>query len=209
MLKPVLILNISHIFNELILKFNFNKKKSDFNNSLFLTLSSLPLLRQEYSYQFSGKAAFCIKSINGLYFEKVKEEIILMLEVSKAELRINYRIEYDSFGYLWILFENDDTVIEDGLLYVLNGLNSLIKIIEDHGVKDLIFIIIIRFNNFNHEQERLYLILNYNATTFYPYIKSGNTRNNKKEILLANSLQDKLPIEKDKSKWYSVIEMPI
>lgn len=193
----------------MIFKFHFNKKKSDFNNGLFLTLSSLPLLRQEYSFQFSGKAAFCIKSINGLYFEKVKEDVILMLEVSKAELRINYRIEYDSFGYMWILFENDDPIIEDSLLYILNGFNSIIKIIEDHGVKDLIFIITFRFNNFNYEQERLYLILNYSSAAFYPYIKTGISRNNEKETLLASLLQDKLPIEKDKSKWYSVIKMPI
>ena len=53
----------------------------------------------------TGRCAVSLKSVSGMYFTEMKDDIQRFLNASKAEFELSYNIVTDSYGYLWVILQ--------------------------------------------------------------------------------------------------------
>jgi hypothetical protein len=148
-------------------KFIKKKYNSKTDSDVLFSLSSAYLtIESKMGLKNSGRCALSLKSISGMYFNEMKDDIKRFLDISKTDFELTYRTVIDSYGYLWVILEGKK--MED----LLAGISAVGDTVDEKGFSDQLLAAIFEFTDDRNRKE--YLIYNYKRNTFYPFVPFDN-----------------------------------
>jgi|Deesub1362A_J573_1020465.scaffolds.fasta_scaffold00191_10 hypothetical protein len=149
----------------------------------------------------SSNAGILVKPLKTHYYRESENIIREMLQLIEDSYKTRSQIEKDSYGYTWILMEDED--FED----LVNAVYMLESVFEDHNLKNQILVGVFRFEG----DYRLYWIYSFKKGKFYPFIPeepSEKKRNTAQELRVANLMEKILPVEKKVEEWFPLWDIP-
>ena len=181
-----------------------NKPRTD-SDAIFSLSSAYITLEIKLGLKSTGRCALSLKSIDGMYFTEMKDDIQRFLNTGKSDVELNSRMVVDSYGYLWMIL--DGKSMGD----ILAGISAVGDTIQEKGFSNQLLVAIFEFNN----EEKLsngstqYLIYNYKSNKFYPFVPFGQkTRNSENEMKIMATIVDEVPFEQDMTLWYPLWDLP-
>jgi hypothetical protein len=184
------------------IKKNYNPKTD--SDVLFSLSSAYLTLESKIGLKNSGRCALSLKSISGMYFNEMKEDIKRFLDISKTDFELTYRTVTDSYGYLWVILEGKR--MED----LLAGISAVGDTIDEKGFSNQLLAAVFEFANDRNKKQ--YLIYNYKRNSFYPFVPvdgGQKTRNTEEEMKMMATIGDEVPLEKDMTLWYPLWDLPL
>lgn len=186
---------------------NNDKPKTD-SDSIFSLSSAYITLETKLGLKNTGRCAVSLKSVSGMHFSEMKDDIKRFLDASKAEFELSYNIVTDSYGYLWVILQGRS--MED----ILAQLIAVGDTIQDKGFSNHLLAAVFEFNdegkNNSNKKHRQYLIYNYKYNKFYPFVPIGQEiRNTEEEMRIMAEIADEIPFERDMTLWYPLWDLPL
>ena len=186
-------------------KFVKKKYNSKTDSDVIFSLSSAYLtIESKMGLKNSGRCALSLKSISGMYFNEMKDDIKRFLDISKTDFELTYRTVIDSYGYLWVILEGKR--MED----LLAGISAVGDTVDEKGFSNQLLAAIFEFIDDRNRKE--YLIYNYKRKTFYPFVPLDNgtkSRNTEEEMKIMATIGDEVPLERDITLWYPLWDLPL
>jgi hypothetical protein len=186
-------------------KFIKKKYNSKTDSDVIFSLSSAYLtIESKMGLKNSGRCALSLKSISGMYFNEMKDDIKRFLDISKTDFELTYRTVIDSYGYLWVILEGKR--MED----LLAGISAVGDTVDEKGFSNQLLAAIFEFTDDKNRKE--YLIYNYKRNTFYPFVPLDNgtkSRNTEEEMKIMATIGDEVPLERDITLWYPLWDLPL
>ena len=186
-------------------KFIKKKYNSKTDSDVLFSLSSAYLtIESKMGLKNSGRGALSLKSISGMYFNEMKDDIKRFLDISKTDFELTYRTVTDSYGYLWVILEGKR--MED----LLAGISAIGDTVDEKGFSDQLLAAIFEFTDDKNRKE--YLIYNYKRNRFYPFVPLDNgkkSRNTEEEMKIMATIGDEVPLERDMTLWYPPWDLPL
>jgi hypothetical protein len=186
---------------------NNDKPKTD-SDSIFSLSSAYITLETKLGLKNTGRCAVSLKSVSGMHFSEMKDDIKRFLDASKAEFGLSYNMVTDSYGYLWVILQGRS--MED----ILAQLIAVGDTIQDKGFSNHLLAAVFEFSdegkNNNNKNHRQYLIYNYKYNKFYPFVPIGSEiRNTEEEMRIMAEIADEVPFERDMTLWYPLWDLPL
>lgn len=186
---------------------NNDKPKTD-SDSIFSLSSAYITLETKLGLKNTGRCAVSLKSVSGMHFSEMKDDIKRFLDASKAEFELSYNMVTDSYGYLWVILQGRS--MED----ILAQLIAVGDTIQDKGFSNHLLAAVFEFNdegkNNSNKKHRQYLIYNYKYNKFYPFVPIGKEiRNTEEEMRMMAEIADEIPFERDMTLWYPLWDLPL
>jgi hypothetical protein len=186
-------------------KFIKKKYNSKTDSDVLFSLSSAYLtIESKMGLKNSGRCALSLKSISGMYFNEMKDDIKRFLDISKTDFELTYRTVIDSYGYLWVILEGKR--MED----LLAGISAVGDTVDEKGFSNQLLAAIFEFTDDRNRKE--YLIYNYKRNRFYPFVPLDNgrkSRNTEEEMKIMATIGDEVPLERDMTLWYPLWDLPL
>jgi hypothetical protein len=186
-------------------KFIKKKYNSKTDSDVLFSLSSAYLtIESNMGLKNSGRCALSLKSISGMYFNEMKDDIKRFLDISKTDFELTYRTVTDSYGYLWVILEGKR--MED----LLAGISAVGDTVDEKGFSNQLLAAIFEFTDNRNRKE--YLIYNYKRNRFYPFVPLDNgkkSRNTEEEMKIMATIGDEVPLERDMTLWYPLWDLPL
>ncbi|HKG40970.1 MAG TPA: hypothetical protein VKA98_02430 [Nitrososphaeraceae archaeon] len=190
---------------------NAHRKKLQTDSDAIFSLSSTYIsLQTKLGLKSTGRCAICVEKVSGSHFGQLKQYIDSFLDSIKANFELSYSTLIDKSDYLWIII--DAKRIED----IVACVTAVGEIIEERGFSGQLLSAVIEFSDDDDGIENpYYLIYNYKLDSFYPFVPTNTTinqrrRNNQAEMkIMAAVTDDKLPFEKDMTHWYPIWDLPL
>lgn len=186
---------------------NNDKPKTD-SDSIFSLSSAYITLETKLGLKNTGRCAVSLKSVSGMHFSEMKDDIKRFLDASKAEFELSYNMVTDSYGYLWVILQGRS--MED----ILAQLIAVGDTIQDKGFSNHLLAAVFEFSdegkNNSNKKHRQYLIYNYKYNKFYPFVPIGKEiRNTEEEMRMMAEIADEIPFERDMTLWYPLWDLPL
>lgn len=186
---------------------NNDKPKTD-SDSIFSLSSAYITLETKLGLKNTGRCAVSLKSVSGMHFSEMKDDIKRFLDASKAEFELSYNMVTDSYGYLWVILQGAS--MED----ILAQLIAVGDTIQDKGFSNHLLAAVFEFSdegkNNSNKKHRQYLIYNYKYNKFYPFVPIGKEiRNTEEEMRMMAEIADEIPFERDMTLWYPLWDLPL
>jgi hypothetical protein len=186
---------------------NNDKPKTD-SDSIFSLSSAYITLETKLGLKNTGRCAVSLKSVSGMHFSEMKDDIKRFLDASKAEFELSYNMVTDSYGYLWVILQGAS--MED----ILAQLIAVGDTIQDKGFSNHLLAAVFEFSdegkNNSNKKHRQYLIYNYKYNKFYPFVPIGKEiRNTEEEMRMMAEIADEIPLERDMTLWYPLWDLPL
>jgi hypothetical protein len=186
-------------------KFIKKKYNSKTDSDVLFSLSSAYLtIESKMGLKNSGRCALSLKSISGMYFNEMKDDIKRFLDISKTDFELTYRTVTDSYGYLWVIL--DGKRMED----LLAGISAVGDTVDEKGFSNQLLAAIFEFTDDRNRKE--YLVYNYKRNRFYPFVPLDNgkkSRNTEEEMKIMATIGDEVPLERDMTLWYPLWDLPL
>jgi hypothetical protein len=186
-------------------KFVKKKYNSKTDSDVIFSLSSAYLtIESKMGLKNSGRCALSLKSISGMYFNEMKDDIKRFLDISKTDFELTYRTVIDSYGYLWVILEGKR--MED----LLAGISAVGDTVDEKGFSNQLLAAIFEFTDDGNRKE--YLVYNYKRNRFYPFVPLDNgkkSRNTEEEMKIMATIGDEVPLERDMTLWYPLWDLPL
>jgi hypothetical protein len=186
-------------------KFIKKKYNSKTDSDVLFSLSSAYLtIESKMGLKYSGRCALSLKSISGMYFNEMKDDIKRFLDISKTDFELTYRTVTDSYGYLWVILEGKR--MED----LLAGISAVGDTVDEKGFSNQLLAAIFEFTDDRNRKE--YLVYNYKRNRFYPFVPLDNgkkSRNTEEEMKIMATIGDEVPLERDMTLWYPLWDLPL
>jgi hypothetical protein len=186
-------------------KFIKKKYNSKTDSDVLFSLSSAYLtIESKMGLKNSGRGALSLKSISGMYFNEMKDDIKRFLDISKTDFELTYRTVTDSYGYLWVILEGKR--MED----LLAGISAVGDTVDEKGFSNQLLAAIFEFTDDRNRKE--YLVYNYKRNRFYPFVPLDNgkkSRNTEEEMKIMATIGDEVPLERDMTLWYPLWDLPL
>jgi hypothetical protein len=185
--------------------YNNNKPGTD-SDAIFSLSSAYITLETKLGLKSTGRCALSLKSVDGMHFTEMKDDIQRFLNIGKSDVELSNRMIVDSYGYLWVIL--DGKSMGD----ILAGISAVGDTIQEKGFSNQLLVAIFEFNNKekpNNGDSIQYLVYNYKFNKFYPFVPFGQkTRNSENEMKIMATLADEVPFEKDMTLWYPLWDLP-
>jgi len=186
---------------------NNNKPKTD-SDAIFSLSSAYITLETKLGLKNTARCAVSLKSVSGMHFSEMKNDIQRFLDASKAEFELSYNIVTDSYGYLWVILQGKS--MED----ILAQLIAVGDTIQDKGFSSHLLAAVFEFSdegkNNNNKKHRQYLIYNYKYNKFYPFVPiDQGIRNTEEEMRIMAEIADEISFERDMTLWYPLWDLPL
>ena len=183
-----------------------NKKPGADSDAIFSLSSAYITLETKLGLKSTGRCALSIKSVDGMHFTEMKDDIQRFLNIGKSDVELSNRMVVDSYGYLWVIL--DGKSMGD----ILAGISAVGDTIQEKGFTNQLLVAVFEFNNKekpNDGDSIQYLIYNYKFNKFYPFVPFGQkTRNSESEMKIMATIADEVPFEKDMTLWYPLWDLP-
>jgi hypothetical protein len=185
--------------------YNNNKPGTD-SDAIFSLSSAYITLETKLGLKSTGRCALSLKSVDGMHFTEMKDDIQRFLNIGKSDVELSNRMIVDSYGYLWVIL--DGKSMGD----ILAGISAVGDTIQEKGFSNQLLVAIFEFNNKekpNNGDSIQYLVYNYKFNKFYPFVPFGQkTRNSENEMKIMATIADEVPFEKDMTLWYPLWDLP-
>ena len=186
-------------------KFIKKKYNSKTDSDVIFSLSSAYFtIESKMGLKNSGRCALSLKSISGMYFNEMKDDIKRFLDISKTDFELTYRTVIDSYGYLWVILEGKK--MED----LLAGISAVGDTVDEKGFSNQLLAAIFEFTDDKNRKE--YLIYNYKRNTFYPFVPLVMVQNQgilRRKMKIMATIGDEVPLERDITLWYPLWDLPL
>ncbi len=171
-------------------------------DTLFSISTACITLEANLDITHAGVAGICFKIVSSTTFDRLRSDLEDLLTLTRRDTATEYRIEKDSFGYLWIVLRDND--FED----LVTTINLISETVIENGFGSALLCSVFKFKN--RRGKKIYMIYNYKSGRFYPFIPEGaRERDEQYELKLNAVLSTELPLEKDISKWYPMWGIPL
>ena len=162
----------------------------------------------------SGQAGVCFKPASGQQFAETATEVEQLLNIGK-DAKIHE--ESDSYGYRWIVIDDDD--FSD----LINEVHVVNTTLQDNGWGPQLLCSVFGFIPIPGgasdpkspggppEVAGTYLVYLYKRGTFYPFVpfRGAEKRDTDRERLLSVTLATDLSIEPDLERWFPLWGLPV
>ena len=147
------------------------------------------------------KAGLVFNPVESTYFDNLDREIKDLLRISGRDSGTRFEVTDDEFGTRWVVLDDPD--FED----LVSTIHGVAETINEHGFGDRLLAAVFKFE---YDRQEAYWIYNYKSGRFYPFVQSGVTqRDNNFELRLGEIMKsEKIPVERDLEKWYSLWGIP-
>lgn len=183
-------------------------------DALFALPSAAVTLETAAGLVLSGKAGVCWKPPAGRPAEDVQREISQLLDIPDDDAAPGGATEAgalsqaeDSYGYRWLLLEDDDV---ENLVTRVHVVNSTLT---DEGWGPQLLCSVFGLApgpDADKETRPLFLVYLYKRGTFYPFAPDGTEhRDSELELRVRAVLGSDLPTEPDLSRWFPLWDMPL
>lgn len=173
------------------------KSKSE---ALFAMATAQVTLSTKLQLTPARRAGIAFKPVDSAYFAEAEQQLQDMLKISGKDENLQYTTQTDSFGYRWIILENDD------FEQLVAGQHMVSITLTDNGFGDQLLAAVFRFDTASRP---VYWIYNYKRGAFYPFVPQGNhERDNGEELRLTAVIGRELPIDKATDHWYAIWGIP-
>ncbi|MGB8033593.1 MAG: hypothetical protein WCF03_07220 [Nitrososphaeraceae archaeon] len=185
--------------------YNNNKPGTD-SDAIFSLSSAYITLETKLGLKSTGRCALSLKSVDGMHFTEMKNDIQRFLNIGKSDVELSNRMVVDLYGYLWMIL--DGKSMGD----ILAGISAVGDTIQEKGFTNQLLVAIFEFNykeKPNNGDSIQYLVYNYKLNKFYPFVPFGQkTRNSENEMKIMATIADEVPFEKDMTLWYPLWDLP-
>ena len=125
-----------------------------------------------------------------------------LLEAVTAQSQSRVRRKQDSFGYEWLVVEDEQ--FED----LLTAVHVVASELTARGFGDRLLAAMFRFGA---GEQKIYWIYGYKRGTFWPFVPTGEgqQRDNARELELKAKLEQELPVEPDIAVWFGFYDAPL
>ncbi|KCZ72531.1 hypothetical protein ANME2D_00960 [Candidatus Methanoperedens nitroreducens] len=147
----------------------------------------------------SKGAGICFRPIEASRFRNAQIEISELLQRSCQETNTTYKMQKDSYGYLWVILNDEHFEDLVATLYLVS------QTLAEHGFDEQLLCAVFKFGN----ESTVYWIYNYKQARFYPFVPKGKQRDSTYEFRLRSVMDKELPIEKDVERWYPLWDIPV
>ena len=174
---------------------------------IFALAAAAPSLA-DAELKFDGRAAVCLKPVEGADFTAADHEIqaLVQLAANSRDFHGRATTEQDTLGYRWLLFNDSD------LGECVNLIHLAGSTLQEKGYGEQLLVAGFRFR-LGPESTRGHLLYNYKRGRFYPFIPSGTdgqrTRDHAAEFRASGALSTLLPMEQDISRWFPLWDSPL
>ncbi len=148
------------------------------------------------------KAGICFKPQASSHFERARQEVEELLELSSKETNTRYQVLKDDYGYVWILLE--DPEFED----LVSSIYLVSEGLLERGFGRQLLCALFPFKK--KESTVIYWVYSFKHGNFYPFAPMhSKERDSALEFRMRSLMEKELPIEKDVSRWYPLWDAPI
>jgi hypothetical protein len=180
------------------------KIKGPAPDRLFAMSTAWVTMEAELGMKATGRAAIVFQPIANTDFEAIVADMEEVLGATGHETGTAIEKKDDSFGYRWMILQDDD--FED----LVVGLNAVNSALDDGGYGDRVLAALFAFTG--PGDRPVYFIYNVKRGTFYPFVpKPGSVqaRDNEAELRYKAQLDRELPIEQELERWFPLWGVPV
>jgi hypothetical protein len=161
-------------------------------STAYVTLNTNLNLRSE-------GAGICFKPLEASRFQNAELEIEELLQQSCKETHTIYKIQKDSYRYLWVILNDPD--FED----LVSTIYMVSETLNEHGFGEQLLCAVFKFK----DESDVFWIYNFKQAKFYPFVPKGKQRDSSYEFRLRSVMEKELPIEKEVERWYPLWDIPV
>ena len=174
------------------------KSKSE---ALFAMSTAQVTLQTKLQLTPGRQAGIVFRPVESSYFADAERQLQDMLRQSHTDENLSYQTQTDSYGYRWIIVENDS------FEQLVAALHMVSLTLTDQGFGDQLLAAVFRFDTAGGP---VYWIYNYKRGAFYPFVPhgTGQQRDNGRELELGGIMKGELPIDKATDHWYALWGIP-
>jgi len=173
------------------------KLKAQAPDRLFAIATANVTIDTEVGMKATGKAAVVFQALATSDFQTIVSDMEEVLRATGDEMGTRIERRDDSFGYRWMILEDDDF---EELIVGLNAVNSALR---DGGYGDRVLCVVVQY-------DRALFIYNVKRGTWYPFVSAGeNRRDNEAELRLRAQLERELPMEPELERWFPLWGAPL
>jgi len=192
-----------------MLDFSWIKKKitkhEEESDIIFSLSGGRITLETTLDLRSTGRCGISFKSMSGMQFNALTNDITNFLNHSIDEFKITYDTLTDSYGYFWIIL-NAKTMEDE-----LAALMAVRDTVEDSGYLQFLLASVFQFQtNYSTVKNIAYLIYNHKRRNFYPFVPvAKQERNSEYELKIMAVLSKEIPFENNISLWYPLWNIPV
>jgi len=178
-------------------------------DALFAVPTAALTLQTALGFVPTGDGAVCYRAAAGAGFADAQGDLVALLsQKATGEAVPNVSTQTDTFGFTWLLVDNDplDATAPDltGLCTDLHAVNTTL---EQDGFGPGLLCSLIPFAD--SAGRKVALVYLYKQGTFYPFAPTGpSTRDNLLEIQVRDAVKGDLPLEGDLGRWMALWGAP-
>jgi len=148
------------------------------------------------------KAGICFKPQASSHFERARQEVEELLDLSCKDTNTRYQVVKDDYGYVWIVLEDPD--FED----LVSNIYLMSEGLVERGFGGQLLCALFPFKS--KDMRFVYWVYSFKHGNFYPFApKSGKKRDSASEFRMRSVLEKELPVEKDVKRWYPLWDTPL
>jgi len=170
-------------------------------DSLFALPSASVALEVATGLRPSGQAAVAFKPASGGAFVSTVKELDELLDLSAQQSQSTLQQVDDDYGYHWVVVSDPDLSDLVATVHLVNAT------LDDAGFGPQLLCSVIGFAG---EAGPCHLVYLFKRGTFYPFApRSGERRDNERELQVRAALGAEVPVEPDLSRWFPLWGLPI
>ena len=172
-------------------------------DKLFAMSTAYVTLTVNLNLKPSGRAGITFRPVTSSQFDALQEELEDLLEVSRRETKSRIQTARDSYGFQWVLLEDED--FED----LVATLHLVSLTLQERGFGEQLLAAVFKFLE---EDRPVYWIYNYKRGSFYPEVPRSEERRERDsaaELRLRAVMEKELPIEPELERWYPLWGIPL
>jgi hypothetical protein len=171
------------------------------SEALFAMATAQVTLQTKLQLTPAPRAGIVFRPVESSYFAEAEQQLQGMLQQSKTDENLRYETQTDSYGYRWIIVQNES------FEQLVAALHMVSLTLTDSGFGDQLLAAVFRFDTAAYP---VYWIYNYKRGAFYPFVPSGTgqSRDNGRELELGAVMKGELPIDKATDHWYALWGIP-
>ena len=172
-------------------------------DAMFAVPSAAISLESTTGLRPSGQAGVAYKPVSGAGFERTRDDLGELLQLSGDRSGSTIRRHDDPYGYRWIVVEDPDLEDLVGSIHLVN------RSLEDAGYGTQLLCSVFGFSATTGGPGPCQLVYLYKRGSFYPFApRPGERRDNELELQVAGALDGELPLEPELSRWFPVWGLP-
>lgn len=183
-----------------------SKPKQANLDALFAVPSAALTLQTALGFVPTGDGAVCYRSAAGAGFADSQHDLVTLISEGDHAPRVT--TQTDSFGFTWLLVDNDPIDPQNpDLTSLCTDLHAVNTTLEQDGYGPGLLCSLLPFAD--SAGRKVALVYLYKQGSFYPFAPTGpNSRDNLLEMQIRDTLKGELPLEGDLGRWMALWGAP-